>query len=139
MKILHRYILKALLRNLLLSLLVFTILFLVFDFFDRVDNLMVEGTSLLLITEYYLLKIPLIVSLMLPIAMLVATMFTVGLMSKNSEITAMRSAGLPVLWIGKPILITGLAMSLFALLLNETLVPYATRRGREFPATRVAP
>ena len=94
MKILTRYILSLTLKNLLLSLMVFTLLFLVIDFFEHFDNIVGEGASVISTAQYFLFKIPLTVSLMLPVAMLLATMLTLGLLSKNSEITAMRAAGL---------------------------------------------
>ncbi len=131
MKILHRYLLTTLLRNLGLSLVAFTLLFLIFDFFDRMDNILPENASVAIVLQYFLYKIPLIVSLMLPVSVIVATLFTVGMLSKNSEITAMRASGLTVTWISRPLYITGLALSLGAILLNETIVPYATRRGKE--------
>ena len=84
MKILHRYLLLQFLRTLAVSLAAFSFLFLVFDFFDRVDNLIAEDASLWNSLRYFALKIPLTVNLMLPIATLVATLFTIGMLSKNS-------------------------------------------------------
>ena len=43
----------------------------------------------------------------------------------------MRCAGLKVLWLARPLLAAGLALSIFSLVINETLVPYATRRVNE--------
>jgi lipopolysaccharide export system permease protein len=131
MKILHRYILGQLARNLLLSLVGFTFLFLVFDFFDRIDNIVAEDASFWTGVQYFVFKIPLTLTLMLPVAMLVSTMLTIGLLSKNSEITAMRASGVTVMWLARPVLAVGLGVSLLALLVNETLVPYATRRVKE--------
>jgi len=131
MKIVHRYLLAQLLKNLGLSLVAFTLLFLIFDFFDRIDNILPEETSFGLVLQYFLYKIPIIVSLMLPVSVLVATLFTVGMLSRNSEITAMRSSGLTIAWIARPLFITGIVLSFVAILLNETLVPYSTRRSKE--------
>lgn len=131
MKILHRYLLRQLVRNFGISLLAFTFLFEVFDFFERFDNLLAENASFSDSAKYFLLKIPLTVNLMLPIAMLVATLFTIGLLSKNSEITAMRAAGLPILWLARPLLGFALALSFVSLILGETLVPYTQRRVKE--------
>ncbi len=131
MKILHRYVLKQLLRNLGLSLGVFCMLFLIVDFFERIDNIIVEGASIWTVLLYFALKVPVTIGTTLPIAMLVAVLFTIGILSKNSEITAMRAAGTPVLWIIKPIVIAGLALSVFALVFNETIVPICARRVTE--------
>ena len=130
-KILHRYILSTFLKNFGICLLGFLFLFLVFDFMDRIDNVINENASAFTIALYFIYKIPMTVTLMLPIAMLVSTLLTFGILSKNSEITAMRSAGVKVTWLAKPVLISGLIVSLICLLLNETLVPISTQRVKE--------
>lgn len=131
MQILHRYILKLLVRNLCLALAVFTLLFLVFDFFDRFDNILPEDVAFGTVVKYFLLKIPLTLNLMLPIAMLVTTLLTIGILSKNSEITAMRASGVTILWIARPLFALGLFVSLFSIFLSETVIPYSSRRVRE--------
>ncbi len=131
MKILQRYLLSIFVRNLGLSLLAFSLLFLVFDFFDRIDNILPENPPLITVITYFLLKVPQIVSLMLPVSMIVSVLFTVGLLSKNSEITAMRASGVTVAWIARPLYMVGIICSLLAIGLNETIVPYALRRTKE--------
>ncbi len=118
MKILHRYILSLMLRNLLLSLLVLVLVFSVFDFLDRIDNVLGEDPSFWTTAQYFAYKLPLTISLMLPASMIVATLFTVGVLSKNSEFTAMRAAGLRIFWLVKPILLFSLALSLLAIAFN---------------------
>ena len=131
MKLLHRYLLVQLVRNITLSLLVFVLLYITLDFLDRIDNIVAERASIFHTAQYFLYKIPLSITLMMPIAMLVGVLFTMGILSKNSEITAMRASGLTVLWIARPLLLVGGILSLLSLALNETLVPFATRRVKE--------
>ena len=131
LKILHRYILKLTLRNLGIALAVLCSLFIAFDFFDRIDNLLGAGASFGIIVIYFVYKIPLTISLMLPVATLLATIFTIGLLSKNSEVTAMRASGVTVLYIARPVLIVAALLSLFAIILNETIVPHTQYRVRE--------
>ena len=131
MTILHRYITGQFLRTFGLCLAGFVFLFLVFDFMDRIDNILTEDVSVFTVLQYFLYKIPLTLTLMLPVACLVSTLLTFGLLSKNSEITAMRGAGVRVLWLAKPVLIAGGVISLLALLMNETLVPFSQQRVKE--------
>ncbi|RMG39574.1 MAG: LPS export ABC transporter permease LptG, partial [Candidatus Dadabacteria bacterium] len=131
MKVIHRYILTLTLKNLLLALLLFLILFLIFDFFDRIDDLVSGGASLGLMASYFIYKVPYMLTNMLPVAMLVATMFTVGILAKNSEITAMRASGLTIFWIARPIFLVAILLSFFTIIFNETVVPYSTRRVKE--------
>jgi lipopolysaccharide export system permease protein len=131
MTLLHRYIFSTLLRNFVLSASGFTFLFLIIDVFDRIDNILPEDAPFGLILEYFLLKVPFMLSTMMPVAMMVSVMLTFGVLSKNSELTAMRAAGLKILWISKPAFIFAAVMGFVTLLFNETLVPYCTRRVKE--------
>jgi lipopolysaccharide export system permease protein len=131
MSIIHRYILQSLLRNLALCMTLFASLFLVIDFFDRIDNIVAAGASFGSAFEYFLFKIPLTLNLMVPLAFLVATLFTLGTFAKNSELTAMRAAGLSTFYLARPIYIAGLTISLLSIVFNETVVPLATRRVKE--------
>jgi len=131
MKIIHRYLSKELMKNLVLASVALCLLFLVFDFFDRVDGIIGHDASLLVIFKYFLFKVPFFFNLTLPIAMLVATMLTLGVLSKNSEITAMRASGMKVFWIAKPVFTIAIFFSFLSIVINETLVPYCTRRVKE--------
>lgn len=131
MKILHRYIFGLLIKNFLIGLTTFVFLFLMVDFLDRIDNIMADKASLGLIIQYFACKIPLIVTLMFPVALIFATLFTFGLLSKSSEITAMRASGVTLLWLARPLLIFGMGLSVLCLFLNEVVVPASERRQKE--------
>lgn len=131
MSILHRYILQLLVKNFFVGLGAFTFLFLLFDFFDRIDNVMGEDASVWLTITYFLYKIPMMVNLMLPVGLMLATLFTYGILSKNSEITAMRASGAAVQWLARPLILFGLLISVFSLILGEIVVPITERRQRE--------
>jgi lipopolysaccharide export system permease protein len=131
MKIINRYILSHLLQMLLVTAGIFSVLFLVFDFFDRIDNIIQEKPRLGIIAEYFILKIPQTLTLMLPIAMLVSTLLTIGLLAKNSELTAIRASGITVYQLAVPVLLVGFGVSIASLCLNETLVPYSVQRVKE--------
>lgn len=131
MKILHKYVLRLLLRNLALSILTFALLFWIFDFFDRIDNILPEDTEFTTVVAYFLYKLPMTFSYVIPIGTLVASLFTIGLLSRSSEVTAMRAAGVKVMYIARPLLMTGFAMTLVTIFINEAIVPYSQRRTRE--------
>ncbi|MCB0334480.1 MAG: LptF/LptG family permease, partial [Bdellovibrionales bacterium] len=69
--------------------------------------------------------------LMIPVATLVSTLFTIGIMSKNSEITAMRAAGVTLFWLARPIFISAFIFSVLSIIANETIVPSAQQAVRE--------
>jgi lipopolysaccharide export system permease protein len=131
MKILHRYILSLLIRNFIIGLTTFVFLFLVVDIIDRIDNVLGEGAPAWLIIQYFMCRVPLMAQLMMPVALIFASLFTYGLLSKSSEITAMRAAGITVAWLGRPLMMFGIGLSIFSFLLGEVIVPFTERRQKE--------
>ena len=130
-KKLQAYILKDMLRYLLLSSATLTTIFVTFDFFDRIDVILRNDPSLSDVLLYFIFKVPVFANLSLPIAVVISVLLTIGLLSKNSELTAMRAAGLKVMWLCRPVVISAFLLSLFAILISETVVPYSARRSRE--------
>lgn len=130
-KILHRYLAGLLIRNFLFALLTLTVLFLLVDIFDRIDVIMANAASFSSGFMYFLYKVPQFMIFSLPIAYVVSVLFTYGLLSKSSEITAMRAAGLKISWLAKPMIYVGLILSFFNLLFSETLLPFTIRRVKE--------
>ncbi len=131
MKIIHRYVLKQFLKNLASTLILLITLFIVFDAIDRFDKILESEVGFATAIKYFLYKIPLTLNLMLPAAALVSVLFTIGILSKNSEVTAMRASGLTIFWIARPILVASFLLSLLSIFLQETIVPDYTRRVRE--------
>lgn len=129
--ILHRYIAGQFLVTLGVCVLALTTLFLVFDLFERMRVFVREDAQFSFVVQYMLLKVPQIVQLMMPIAILVATLITIGRLSQNSEMTAMRACGASVIWLVSPLLVLGACFSLLMLILSETLVPAATQKAEE--------
>jgi lipopolysaccharide export system permease protein len=129
--ILHRYLLRNFFYSFLGCLLAFVTLFTVFDFFERLKTFIKEGSTVFQAVTYILLKIPLIVHLMTPVAVLVATLLAVGRLSQLSEITAMRASGASINWLILPLIVAGLFISVLQFAAGETLVPWATQAVSE--------
>lgn len=131
MKLIHRYILRLFVRNFLAFLAIATFLFLIIDFFDRIDNILEEDASIGLIFGYFFYKIPELASLVTPIAMLVAVLFSIGTLARNFEITAMRASGMTIYWLARPVFMVGIVVSIITLIAHETLIPFCSRRSDE--------
>src|SRR4051812_39075402 len=97
--LLQRYLLRHFISAFLGCLLAFVTLFTVVDFFERLRTFIKEGSTFFQASTYILLKIPMIVHLMTPVAVLVATLLAVGRLSQLSEITAMRASGASITWL----------------------------------------
>lgn len=131
LNIMQKYILKQWIITLLLCLTTATSLFLVIEAFERMKIFIKEDANIISVILYLLFKIPLIVHLMLPVAVLVAALITVGRLSQLSEITAMRACGASILSISKPLILGGSIIALLMFISAETLIPWATQRTEE--------
>ncbi|KXK06911.1 MAG: putative permease [Acidobacteria bacterium OLB17] len=75
--------------------------------------------------------IPNVIAFTCPMAVLVGTIIGLSKMQGDSELTAIRAAGVGNVQIAVPIVILGIALSLFALVVNIKGVPFAAALVRE--------
>src|SRR3974377_966816 len=95
--ILERYIAREFLKLTGLSLVAFVSLFIIVDFFEKIDRLVRAQLGLVELTRYLFLKFPFAIGQVLPAAVLLGIMLTCGLMARTHETTAIRTAGLDIL------------------------------------------
>jgi len=124
-----RYLLKLFARNFLGTLLFVTILYLVVDIFDLLDNLMGKGASLGTSLRYFLYKLPLIISRVFGFASLFATFLTLGTLAREREVVALRSCGVSLYRIALPFIMASILISLTTFFWNESVVPLFTRQS----------
>lgn len=108
MKILSRYVLRHFFALFGLALVAFVGLYLIIDFFQKVDDLLQKQVSLQTTLSYYFYKTPLIVAQGIPMAVLLATLIALGILKRNREIVAMKSAGISAGLYCKPIALAAL-------------------------------
>ena len=86
---------------------------------DRfIDNSVPAGVTL----KYYIYAIPWFINLGLPMSMLISTVFTVGVLAKRNELTAMKSNGISLYRIAVPITTIGFIVSLVSFELDNRWV-----------------
>ena len=129
MRILSLYVAKAYLRMLFLCLGAFIAIYQVVDFTEKIARFTRSGGHWYHIAYFFIAKTPEIISQAAPLAVLMATLLTLGTLSMNSELTAMRSCGVSLARITAPILVIALLVSLFILFVGELVLPrsYAAR------------
>lgn len=128
MSLIDRYVLSAFLRVLMWAMLAFLAVFVLFDLVDHIDDFIDDDATLIEILKYYLYLIPQFVDLVLPISMLLASMFSVGMLSKNRESTAMLSAGVSTARMTRSLLVTGIVVTGLSLGWREAVVAESNRR-----------
>lgn len=123
MNIISRYIIKEVLKIYGLVLGVVIGLYLAIDFLEKVDNFLEVGLPISRLLAFLLYEIPFVVVQVLPVALLLAVLITVGLMNRHNEIVALRSCGVSVYRTMAPVLMLGAASSLVLFAMAEFLVP----------------
>ena len=108
----------------------FTIAYLLGDMFDRFNDLIHYGGFGVLGLEYFALKIPLIVSQLLPVACLAGVLLGFALLNRSGEVLACQQLGISRLEMAFPVLAVATLISVFNFVINETVVPLATREAR---------
>jgi len=129
LSILSRYVSREFIIVFLLAIGGFNVIYLVIDFFESIGKFLEHGAPLGLALSYYFLKIPQITFQTLPLAVLLSTLVTLGLLSRNSEITAMKASGISLYRITRPIFLISLAIAFVTFFGNEYLTPYAHRES----------
>jgi len=129
MNILARYVAAAYLKMLLLCMGAFLAIYQVVDFMEKIARFTRSGGTWYHIALFFIAKTPEIISQAAPLAVLMATLLTLGTLSMNSELTAMRSCGVSLARISSPILGIALLISVLSLLVGELVLPrsYAER------------
>ncbi len=134
MKLIDRYILRCFSVPLLFCLLGFGLLFIIYDLFDHLNKFMEAETPALLIALYYLCLLLPTLEYIAPASLLLASLYTLWQFTRNNELTAMRASGVSLYRIMAPLLIVGIAFSLAASLIKETLATRAFEWTQNFEA-----
>ncbi|OQX88863.1 LPS export ABC transporter permease LptG [candidate division KSB1 bacterium 4484_87] len=131
MKILDRYLLTKFLGTLAFSLLSFSVIFIIIDIIGFLDKFIDHHVPLKIIAIYYLYYLPYIIILTLPVAMLLASLFSVGQLARFNEVTAMRSSGMSSFQILMPLFIAAILISVLSMYAGERFVPYTNQKKKD--------
>lgn len=129
MRIHDRYILKGFWRNLALGLIAFTVIYITVDISEEIDNFLDHNARVVDIISYYLFNIPWIIVLILPVSILLSTIFSLGRLSRENELTAFIASGTSLVRVATPILISAFFISLLSIAFGEFVVPKSNRRS----------
>jgi lipopolysaccharide export system permease protein len=137
MKIVDRYLINEYLGNLLLITLSLISLFLIIDFFEKFRMFLSNHATFGQMGSYFFFRLPMIISQILPAAILLASLMTCGYLSRHSEITAMKANGISLYRIAIPILTIAALTSLLIFFLSEWVTPHTNDRAKNISLIEV--
>lgn len=128
--ILDRYLLQEWLRIFAVTALGFPVIVTLIELTDNLDTYLPRGLSAGTIAVAHLYGIPDKLFMVLPAAVLFATLFSIGSMSRHTELAAAKASGLSFGRIVRPVFAIALVAAVFDVVVGE-LAPNATRRQLE--------
>lgn len=131
MKILRKYILTEFIMPFILSISVLVFIFSLI-FLTQYTSLIVNkgvGISVVVKLFFYSLFYPF--SYILPLAIFTSILWSLGRISSDNEITAIKAAGTNIIHLIMPLITIGLIFSLFMVLFNSNLMPSANFERRK--------
>ena len=130
MRLLNRYILRQLAAPFLFALAAQTSLMLLSQVAKKFGALVGKGLQWTVIAEVFALSLPFIIAMTLPMAVLLAVLYTFSHLAADNEITAMRASGISVYQVLLPVLVWGVCMSAFNFVFVDQVLPRSNARLR---------
>ena len=123
MRLLGRYLLRQLVAPFCFALTALTSLMLLSQVAKKFGALVGKGLPWMVISEVFALSLPFIIAMTLPMAVLLAVLYTFSHLAADNEITAMRANGISVYQILAPVFIWGVGMAFFNLAFVDQVLP----------------
>ena len=130
MRIISRYLLRQHIAPLGFALAALTSLMLLNQIAKQFGSLVGKGLPATVILEVFVLSVPFIVAVTLPMAVLVAVLYTFSHLAADNEITALRASGVSMERLLAPAIAGAAFVSLLAFLWSDQLLPRSNHRLR---------
>jgi LPS export ABC transporter permease LptG len=129
-RLLDRYVLRQLAAPFFFALAAQTSLMLLSQVAKKFGALVGKGLPWMVITEVFVLSLPFIIAMTLPMAVLIAVLYTFSHLAADNEITATRASGISVYQVLMPVLLWGGFMSACNFAFVDQVLPRTNARLR---------
>ncbi|SME94847.1 LptF/LptG family permease [Desulfovibrio gilichinskyi] len=126
---LAKYVLKQNMFLMMVCLGVGTGIYLLSDLFDRLDDFIEAGLGIGIILRYFIVKMPLIFSQILPAVFLLSMLVQLGVMAKNKELLALRTGGISLGWFVRFFIIYSVFWSMGQLMFSQVIGVYGEQEA----------
>jgi len=101
------------------------------DFFEKIDDFMEAGLPYSKTIFFFILEIPSVIVQIIPICILLAVLIVFSLMTRHNEILALRSSGVRIYYLFKPVVIIGCTLSGLLFLFSDVIVPITKAKSNQ--------
>lgn len=127
-RVIDLYIARIFFFYLLITTLVCICLFYLFTFFELINDLYAHNIGYGMLFDYYFFLLPHILMMLVPIAILIATLTAFSTLENTNQVTALKACGISVYRLAAPVFILALALSGAIFILQEHVLPYANQQ-----------
>lgn len=138
MKIYERYVAQVVLTNTLMVLLVLVSLLMFFAFLDELRSAGEGNYGVWQAAQFVLMSCPRVIYELFPMSVLLGSLLGLGAMANNSELVAMRAAGISVYRIILASMKVGILMMVFVALIGEFLSPFMEQKAQQMKAFAIS-
>ena len=126
-----QYIIRQFWIILSIAILGFLSIFIIVDLIENLDRFLDNKVPSKIVFKYYIYTLPYFISIGLPMAVLIATVFSLGSMVKRNEWTAMKASGISLYRLAMPLIVCGITLSGLSFILDNQLVAYGNEKRFE--------
>lgn len=122
-KVLHSYLLKAYLPPFFLTLFIGVFVFFLIHVFTYMDDIVGKGMGAWVLFKFFAFSFLTFIPVAMPLAVLLSSIMTFGNLAENYELAAMKSCGLSLFKIIRPIFVFIVFLAGFTFVFNNFVLP----------------
>ncbi|MBO6517263.1 MAG: LptF/LptG family permease [Bacteroidia bacterium] len=127
------YIIRKFLGSFVLTLGLFTVIIVVFDIAEKIDDFVEKQTPFNeIVFDYYFNFVPFLLNLFSPIFVFISVIFFTSKLAQKSEIVSILSGGTSYMRLLRPYMLSALVIGSFSYTLNAWIIPRSDKNRVEF-------
>ncbi len=132
MKLIDKYLMNTFLLPLAYCLAAFILVYVIYDLFDNLPDFVQAQTPILEVCKFYMMLMPSVLIFIVPVSLMLATLYSLSNLTKNNELTAMRASGVSLYRLVTPFMLSGLVASGLVAVIHETIGPWSNYWSNQF-------
>lgn len=136
MKLIDKHLFRELLVPLAYCFGGFAMILIVSEMFGDVNVIMEARPGWLTVVRFYLATLGPLLQFLVPASLMLATLYTLYGLTRNSELIAMRACGVGIYRLMMPFVAVGFILSVMTAVLNEAWMPHAFEWAEEIKSSR---
>ena len=125
MKILDKYLVKSFVPPFLLATFIALFVLIMQTLWLYIDDILGKGADLLVVLQLLFYLSMSLVPMSLPIGVLLSSVMLFGNLSERFELSSMKSIGLSMLRIMRPLIVVAMGISVFSYVFYDSIIPYS--------------